>query len=442
MGRSLGGAMLQPIEKPVIRDRSRRLLPVTLLALGLFGAAPLRAADETGITLEHGDRGNRVTVSHARIRQHLERGDRVRVFEHSGGEYELVIVAIGAGRAPDLSGEYIATITGNRRVLRLRDSQARVSLSQTGTSLSGNFDRGRGRIWGVIDGDRIRFEWFAVGGNSGKGEWRIAPDGPGLRGSWYSHWQGDGDWDMRRIDDPEGARSPGAATLVGERPADGFRIEVALARIERIRIIPRAEVSNELEPAAQNAAGFDWPEPSQSPGGDTGDPSPGVIDAPVPDLWEGLGPGETGFEIGALALLGADFSVYHRPAGSPWLFGYRYLRTRDDFVAIDFDDSDKEEISIAGPFARYLFSPGKDTYYLSGGFFKMTQRVECRLGSDEDSATSLFVGGGFMGWRHQAISYNIGFLFAPGVSLEVDTGDCSSKGSGFDINASFTISVR
>lgn len=427
--------MLLPIEVPVSGEACGRLL-VILLVLGLSATAPARAASETGIVLERPQDGDRVTVDPARIRQHLEPGDRIRIFGRSGNEHEMVLVAIGTAGTSELSGEYVATITGNRYTLRLRDDRFRVSLTQTGSRLSGHFDRERGRIWGEFDGERIRFEWVAHGGSYGRGEWRIRPDGQGLDGSWYSNWQGEGAWNMRRIDAPSGSRPGRAATLIGELVEDRIRIEVPLAAIERIRVVSRAAGSGGPGQVAPIEAG------SGLPDGDPSTPPVDVADAAPADLWEGVGPGETGFELGALLLLGADISVYHRPAGSPWLFGFRYLETEDDFVTIDFDDSDKEETRISGPFARYLFTPGKDTYYLGGGIFEITQRVECPLGSDEDSATGLFVGGGYMGGRRGAVGYNIGLLFAPGLSLEVDTGDCTSEGGAFDVNASLMIRIR
>ena len=147
---------------------------------------------------------------------------------------------------------------------------------------------------------------------------------------------------------------------------------------------------------------------------------------------------ETGVEIGALIFLGADFQVFHRPKGSRWMFGVRYLDIEDDFINFDADETDKETLTISGPFVRYLFEPDRrETYYLSGAIYEMTQKIECDLGSDKDSDTSLYLGGGFMGWRDQAISYNIGILMAPWASVETDTGDCSSEiDGGIDVNAS------
>ncbi len=61
----------------------------------------------------------------------------------------------------------------------------------------------------------------------------------------------------------------------------------------------------------------------------------------------------------------------------------------------------------------------------------------CGAATDEDSANSIYFGGGFMGRRDQTIGYNIGILIAPGESLETNTPSCSSESEGgFDINLS------
>ncbi len=414
----------------------QRVRSAAALALGLLAATTLRSAFEPGIVFEYSADAKRTIVSPDRLEHYLQRGDRVRVFERSGSDYELIIIEPGGGPASNLSGFYQATITGNTRTLNLRNRNVLVSLEQSGARLSGTFDRGRGKIWGDIDGDRIRFEWFAAGGNGGRGEWQIMPNGRELRGSWYSDWHGDGAWNLRRSETSAIDRT--AAAIVGERLPDRVQIEVPLDAVERIRLISTASDSTALERVAQDDAGGGFPELSRPPQGDASDASTDAANETVTDLWAGIGPGETAVEIGALVFLGADFSVYHRPAGSPWLVGFRYVETKDDFIAIDFDDSDTEKITIAGPFARYLYSPGSnESFYLGGGLFRMSQEVECALGSDEDSATSLFVGGGLMSGANRPIGYNVGFLVAPGLSLGTDTGDCSSEtDGGFDVNAS------
>ena len=141
--------------------------------------------------------------------------------------------------------------------------------------------------------------------------------------------------------------------------------------------------------------------------------------------------GEAGLEVGALSFLGTDLHLFYRLADSPWMIGFRYLDYEDDFIAIDFDDTDRETQTIAGPFVRYLFEPGRArTWYLAGSIYRVTQKIECRGIIDEDKANGLFFGGGLMGRRDNLVSYNIGLMFSPGMSLNTDNGDCQSETNG------------
>lgn len=141
--------------------------------------------------------------------------------------------------------------------------------------------------------------------------------------------------------------------------------------------------------------------------------------------------GEVGIEIGALTFVGTDLHLFFRVEDSPWMVGFRYLDYEDDFISIDFDNTDKETQTLSGPFVRYLLTPGRArTWYVGGAMYRATQKIECQGGSDEDKANGVFFGGGLMGRRDGRISYNIGLMFSPGMSLETDTGDCSSESDG------------
>lgn len=141
--------------------------------------------------------------------------------------------------------------------------------------------------------------------------------------------------------------------------------------------------------------------------------------------------GEFGIEVGALTLVGTDLHLFYRLTDSPWMVGFRYLDYEDDFMLYDYDDTDRETQTVTGPFVRYLFEPGRArTWYLAGSIYRVTQKILCRGISDEDSASGLFFGGGLMGRRDRFASYNIGLMFAPGMSLNTDNGDCSSETDG------------
>lgn len=142
-------------------------------------------------------------------------------------------------------------------------------------------------------------------------------------------------------------------------------------------------------------------------------------------------PGEFGIEVGMLTFVGVDLHLFYRLTGSPWMIGYRYLDYEDDFIAYDFDNTDKENLTLQGPFVRYLFSPERtQSWYLAGALYRATQQIECFGLGDEDNASGPFFGGGFMGRRDSVLSYNIGLMFSPAISLETDTGDCSSQSDG------------
>jgi len=141
--------------------------------------------------------------------------------------------------------------------------------------------------------------------------------------------------------------------------------------------------------------------------------------------------GELGIEVGALTFVGTDLHLFYRLADSPWMIGFRYLDYDDDFISIDFDNTDRENRTVAGPFVRYLFEPGRArTWYLAGSMYRVTQKIECAGTGDKDQAGGLFFGGGLMGRRDSVISYNIGMMFSPGMSLGTDNGQCSSETDG------------
>jgi len=142
-------------------------------------------------------------------------------------------------------------------------------------------------------------------------------------------------------------------------------------------------------------------------------------------------PGEFGIEVGALTFVGVDLHLFYRLSGSPWMIGYRHLDYEDDFISFDADNTDKETLTLDGPFVRYLFSPGREeSWYLAGALYRATQKIECSGVSDEDSASGPFFGAGLMGRRDSVLSYNIGLMVSPVASLKTDTGNCSSESNG------------
>jgi hypothetical protein len=154
---------------------------------------------------------------------------------------------------------------------------------------------------------------------------------------------------------------------------------------------------------------------------------------------------ETGIEIGAFLILGSDFRIFHRKAESPWLFGFRYLDIKDDFInesAAGFpnDGSDKEYTKKTGLYFNYLFNHLDDgSFYLSGALYNSVLKIECEPESDSESSTSIYFGGGYQGRWRNGFGYKIGMLMSPFVNFKLDTSTCSIESNGdFDLNASLT----
>lgn len=101
------------------------------------------------------------------------------------------------GSAPfqvgNLTGTYRANISGRHNSADLRNPTFEVSLVHEGNQLSGTFGSSS-KIWGTLDGDTVKFEYFASGGYSGKGVWKIDPGSGNFKGSWNR-----GEWNMTKL---------------------------------------------------------------------------------------------------------------------------------------------------------------------------------------------------------------------------------------------------
>jgi len=156
---------------------------------------------------------------------------------------------------------------------------------------------------------------------------------------------------------------------------------------------------------------------------------------------------EIGIAIGVLVFLGPDFRIYYRKSESPWVFGIRYLDIEDDFVnesvvGLPGDESDREYTKRSGVYVDYLFSDHPDTgsFYATGALYKTTITIECNSVSDSDSATSLYIGGGYRGRFGENFGYNFGLQFSPFVSMEQTTPYCSQTSNGdIDLNVDLII---
>lgn len=155
---------------------------------------------------------------------------------------------------------------------------------------------------------------------------------------------------------------------------------------------------------------------------------------------------EKGIEVGALIVIGADFRIFYRELDSPWLFGFRYLNTEDDFVnegavGLPNEESDRELRNTSGVFLNYLFDHLDDnSFYLSGALYDTTVEIQCWGESASDSATSIYFGGGYRGFWGDHFGFKLGLLVSPFVDLEQATSTCSStSNSDIDLDLSLVI---
>jgi len=155
---------------------------------------------------------------------------------------------------------------------------------------------------------------------------------------------------------------------------------------------------------------------------------------------------ETGVEIGILIFLGPDIRLFYHQHDTPWVFGFRYLDIKDDFInetAVGFtnDESDKLYTKTVGIYTDYIFNNRADTgsFYASGALYQTTKKLKCYAETDSDSATSLYVGGGYQRSFRNQFGYKIGVLFSPFVNLEQSTAVCSNEeGGDFDLDVGLT----
>ena len=107
-----------------------------------------------------------------------------------------------AGDLPSISGLYRSRITdSSNRVLGY--SRIQVDLVQDGRNFSGILisDDFKGEVWGRIEDQILKFEWYTDDGLGGKGTWQIGDDCLTMSGKWYksgSRYVG-GTWDLFRI---------------------------------------------------------------------------------------------------------------------------------------------------------------------------------------------------------------------------------------------------
>lgn len=94
---------------------------------------------------------------------------------------------------PDLSGAYHSNISGSYRHINSNS----LDIKQEGDRVTGSSADGEWEFEGVIDGSRIHFKWFN-GSNKGKGKFIVDAYG-NLSGSYHGDSWGEGKWELTRI---------------------------------------------------------------------------------------------------------------------------------------------------------------------------------------------------------------------------------------------------
>ena len=116
-------------------------------------------------------------------------------------EQETVLRAVPV--INDFSGTYISSFSGNSRHIGFKGLSPEIKIVQTADQIEGIYSHGlRGRVWGVIEGNTIKFKYHPDGGStSGWGTWIFTPGSNEVKGTWHSFGgRGEGRWDLTKIE--------------------------------------------------------------------------------------------------------------------------------------------------------------------------------------------------------------------------------------------------
>ena len=105
--------------------------------------------------------------------------------------------------ATNFSGTYISSITGNWHFAFTLDGPTpEVNLEQNGSEIKGSFGSHGGKIWGVIEGDAVSFNWLGLGTRGGTGKWIFKRGSDDIEGNWSTSYGIDatGTWNLKKIE--------------------------------------------------------------------------------------------------------------------------------------------------------------------------------------------------------------------------------------------------
>lgn len=199
-------ARLQPAEKQPVKEPSQR----QLASLAFYGAAEEEVTNGSydrdlwakALVEVEGDETRRkaryIELRAIQLQRQQQPSDTL-----SAGVASQVAVE-QAVKILDLSGTYTSVTTGRKGQLT-KFPNPTVNLVQQGNKINGSYGRAGGahlgRIYGEIDGDYIRFDWYAADGNYGNGKWEVDAEGKMLEGKWssFTAQSGDGVWKLIRM---------------------------------------------------------------------------------------------------------------------------------------------------------------------------------------------------------------------------------------------------
>ncbi len=98
-----------------------------------------------------------------------------------------------------ISGIYVSDIQRGPPWMFL-DRQPRFTFEQNGNDIIGtDVSKNGSKIYGIRNGDTIKFKYWGVSNSLILGEWKINPDGTGLEGTWETDIE-HGSWNLTRIE--------------------------------------------------------------------------------------------------------------------------------------------------------------------------------------------------------------------------------------------------
>jgi hypothetical protein len=171
----------------------------------------------------------------------------------ASGKWNLTKIENDVAPIPDISGTYTSEITTESNSFPFINHKIpEVTIVQKGNQITGTYHEGRGKIWGDIDGNTIKFEWFSPEGVSGIGKWTIKPGGSEITGSWFENSRGTGKWNLTKIENDVAQVPDISGTYISEITADSQRFPL------KNPVVMLVQKGNEITGSFREADGNIW----------------------------------------------------------------------------------------------------------------------------------------------------------------------------------------